>query len=427
MNRTLKTILVQGANFGLQVLFIFAAARALGPRDQGIYALVRTSVFLVESLMWLGLSSGLSYFIAKDFDRYHGPLLKLSLLYVLGLSVLGLALLPAARFFLGPEKFAGSWRLWVLSAVWVMSLTSALFFQKIFIGQQRFDRYNLATLVNTASVMLFLGVILWARRPGLTPLVLCHVASNVTALLVSIACHRKFLRPADFSAEVPKGFIRDVFRVGMRGYLSTIAFLLLYRMDFYFVGYFLGTSTLGVYSVAVFAVEGLQKVPDWLGMILAPKVASDPAAAGAVESKFMKMSFSYAVLAAALAAVFVKGGALRVLGKSYAVSGPIILALLPRVILHSLKAIYAAQLAGRGYTLYHPLSGVVALAILAGVDAFLLRGHGIFSAVAGITFAYVAAVGIMAFGCHRLRPSGGPPFGSEAFRVEETASAAWEA
>ena len=60
------------------------------------------------------------------------------------------------------------------------------------------------------------------------------------------------------------------------------------------------SGALGVYTVAVFVIEAIQKVPDWLGLILAPQVAAGRDADGSITRRYaiaavLVVAFSAAV------------------------------------------------------------------------------------------------------------------------------------
>ena len=49
---------------------------------------------------------------------------------------------------------------------------------------------------------------------------------------------------------------------------------------------------LGIYTVAVFVIEAIQKIPDWMGLVLLPKVTSGQDINGELTHKYAFLSFA---------------------------------------------------------------------------------------------------------------------------------------
>jgi O-antigen/teichoic acid export membrane protein len=401
MREAIRVIAFQWINFGLQVLFMLLAARMLGPAGQGGYALVRTSVYLTETLMWLGLNSGLTYFVAVNFERYHHPLIKTCLFYLAFIVSLGT---PILLIVLPHFNVAAS--LVLLGVSWVMTLGMLQLFLKVFIGQRRYDLFNYINLLTSA-----LTLILFATYQALSPIsvlgvILCNIVGNFAGILCAVGAHWKHLRRLISGSNIDLTAIKEFYRIGLKGYISSVAFIVLYRVDFFLVGYFLGARTLGLYTVAVFVIEAIQKVPDWLGMILGPKVSAGMDQSGIVTRKYVVASTASVVGVAVLLSLL---HGLRInyiqflLGGKYDGVEPIILWLMPKAILHAIMVIYGGNLSGKGYTLYHPLAGAGSLLTLFIVDLLLIPSYGLWGAIAGITIAYCVATVVMVQGTARQR------------------------
>lgn len=399
MKEAVRVVVYQGVTFGLQIVFLLLAARALGPELQGKYALLRTCTYLIETFMWLGLTSGITYFVAKDFERYHNAMLVTSAAYIAAGVAISLPLLLAALPHFQVPAAVG-----LAVVLWVVSLALVQLFQKIFLGQQRYGLYNSVSILTASSLFLPLGVFWLAGRITLQNVIYCNVLGNLAGIVVSLIAHRHYLSRLAFPASSFRGLLAEFYSVGLKGYVSSVAFQLLYRTDFFFVGYFLGARVLGIYSLAVFVVEAIQKVPDWLGSVLAPKVSAGQDPNGDVTRRFAFGAFGFVVTICVLlgAAGLSRFNYLVVaLGPKYQGVEMIVLALMPRALLHCLIAIYGGNLAGRGYTIYHPLSGMAGLATLVGCDLVLFHYFGLAAAIAGITVAYCVAAAIMVLAARR--------------------------
>jgi O-antigen/teichoic acid export membrane protein len=399
MKQIVLVVLYQSLTFLLQLTFLFTAARSLGPELQGKYAVLRTCSYLIEAFMWLGLTSGVTYLVAKDFERYHNSLIIAASVYL----TCGIACgIPAIIY--GLPYFHVSPATGFLVLVWVVSLASSQLFLKIFLAQQRYDVFNYVSVATGVALCIAFAGFWVASRITLSTVICCNVLGNLAGTAVSLAAHRRHLVRLDFAVLPIGSVVVEFYSVGLKGYLSSIAFQLLYRVDFLFVGYFLGARTLGIYSLAVFVVEGVQRVPDWLGSVLTPKVSAGLDRDGTMTRSLAAGAAGF-VAVAGMVVVFARLWHLPyltyMLGARFQGVEAIVLALLPKGIIHAVFVIYAANLSGKGYTFYHPLSGVVSVATLIVLDSFLFHYLAISAAIIGITGAYVVAAAIMIYGAHR--------------------------
>ncbi len=406
MKDAIKVILYQGITFGLQIAFMLLAARVLGPELQGRYAILRTCTYLIETFMWLGLTSGVTYFVAKDFARYHNALVLSSSVYVL-LGII--ASIPVIVFVL--PRFQIPVAVGLLVVVWVVSLALTQFSLKIFLGQRRYRLFNYISILTSCGLFVcFLGF--WAAgRITLQTVIYCNILSNFFGLGVSIFAHRHHLLLLEMPTNSFRALLAEFYSVGLKGYISSVAFQLLYRADFFFVGYFLGAKTLGLYSLAVFVIEAIQKVPDWLGLVLAPKVSAGLDFDGSLTRHFALGSFAFVLAISGLvglARLAHYNYLAATLGSKFQGVEMIVLALIPRALIHSILAIYGGNLAGRGYTNYHPLAGFVGLTVLVICDSILFHYFGLISAMVGITVAYAVATSILVIGARRYAGSTTP-------------------
>jgi O-antigen/teichoic acid export membrane protein len=169
-------------------------------------------------------------------------------------------------------------------------------------------------------------------------------------------------------------------------------------VDFYIVGFFLDRAALGRYTVAVLIVEAMQKVSSWLATVLSSKVAGGHDREGVITRRFAFIAMlSVVVLASLLGFLDLVSYdyVTHWLGADYQGANLIVLALVPKAIAYAVMVVLAGHLAGRGYTYYHPLAGVCALAVLVAIDLPLIERIGIWAAVAAATLAMATAAIVM--------------------------------
>lgn len=402
MREAARTLAGQGVTYGLQLAFVVVVARLLGPAGQGEFALLRTATYLVEPLLWLGLTSGMPYLVAKDSGRYHDPLLKAAAGYLV-LAMLGIAIGVRVLSVHAPHNgiLGGIMSHQTTFVWWLATLALLQLLQRTFVGQRRFMEYNTAYLLNAAIAFPVLAALGGAKGVSVSAAAQACIVANVIALAYALWAHRAHLDSAWRSTASLLPAVREAYAVGLKAYLSAVAFLILYRLDFFFVAHFLGTRALGVYTIAVVVVEAIQKVPDWLSLMLTPQVAGGRDAEGYLTRRYTAGAVgSVAVLGIAVAALshWRPGLFGFVFGEGYDGAAVVLLMLLPRAVLHAVMVMHAAYLAGKGYPWHHPFAGMLGVLVLCLVDVFAIPRYELVGAVGGMTAAYAVATAVMAWG-----------------------------
>ncbi len=196
----------------------------------------------------------------------------------------------------------------------------------------------------------------------------------------------------------------DQFMVAFRGFISSITGLLLYRLDLFFVGYFLSLRKVGVYSIALFGAEMIVKIPYWTSSILIPMVASNEEGH---ERRTLYLFYSSIVIASLLGFFIILTLAIfpdfisNLVGKDFTGVEVCLLLLLPRVIMQSGVAVLAANLAGKGFPLYHPAGTIIALMCLILLDIILIPRFGINGAALANSLASIACLFVFYVGYHK--------------------------
>jgi O-antigen/teichoic acid export membrane protein len=391
-------ITIQTVGFLFQVGSLVLVGRMLGASMQGQFAVIRAAVYLAEAVLWLGVSSSTTYFVARDRSRYLTPLLTIAVVH-LAVAIAGIVLLIS----LLPSELAHSVRAvraeLMPFAVWLTCFALMQTAQRILLGLRRFLLYGVVGIVAgavTCSVTLVMTELVGARSlaAATTP----YIIGCAVATFTAVVCERSFTRRWSVPS---RDVLRESYEVGIKGYTSSVAFIGLYRVDLLLMTRYIDPRLVGLYAMASAAAEAVQKVPDWLASVLSPIVASgrDP------EGQVTRVRLLQALAATALLIAGVEAARLggmspltTVFGADYNGTDGLFLLLAPKVLLHASMVIFAGYLAGRGYPLLHPAAGIAALATLVAVDLQLIPRWGLQGAVTGITLAYAVANVVMFVG-----------------------------
>lgn len=411
-----QTVFFQALGYFLQFSAFFIFARILGSEGQGSLTIFRTLGQIIASIMWVGLPAGAVYFIGKD-KRSFFFLLKNCLkwfVFVFPLIALFLYLVPVnsvLKLNLKEQYIA-----YLLIFIFLVSFFNL--FQGLMLSLKKYLYYNLFAFI--PALVIFSLSVLTGLLPHncnkLTFAVIAYVIGYGLMFfygLVLVSSEGRRLK-----SEIRKrvSFL-DQFTVAFRGFISSIAGLLLYRLDLFLVGYFLSLRAVGVYSIALFGAEMITKIPYWSSSILKPMVASNEEGH---ERRTLYLFYSLLATALLLGLFFVLVLAIfpnlisDLIGKDFTGAEVCLLLLLPRVIMQSGVAALAANLAGKGYPLYLPAGTISALLCLILLDIILIPRLGINGAALANSIAFVACFVIYYIGYQKYNKdsilSGARPF-----------------
>ena len=274
-----KNILVnygsQVINTGLAFISSVFITRLLGAEGRGEYSLFASSLQLF--VVWLGFSLPVSiiYFVAGEKiskDRIFSTMLLFciltTLLVILLLTVLNYT---GGLWIIFPERFRGiNWQLFFVAQFFILQLNGIIIAYlnafKIFTPQAKF-----------ASVIAFLSLVVWALLyfkiinlpwSGFQLVVFVSFILSIPLWLFGFYLLRKnkivvftksLLKTEEFIMVMKFAFI---------AYLCNAMQFLSYRMDFWFVDYFRGSTSLGVYSLAAALAQLFWILPNAISQVL---------------------------------------------------------------------------------------------------------------------------------------------------------------
>jgi len=226
-------------------------ARALGPEQKGVLSFAWTGFMLIASFGHLGLNNVIIYFHARRHHPYsemiqtNGPVLFfMALCYggvFLGLKAVGLI----------PSVY--TWGFLVLGAVFVEMHFQMVLFRAFYIAKQNLVQMNRYVLTAEAIGLLSIAGLFATNR--LTPFT--WVAAMCLVILIQLVLFTLNNPPAGIKLKflVDRGLLKGELTYGFHALLTGLFLFLIFRSDQFFIYYFLGDESLGVYSVAV-AIAG---------------------------------------------------------------------------------------------------------------------------------------------------------------------------
>jgi O-antigen/teichoic acid export membrane protein len=374
----------QVASLAITFLSGVVIARVLGPPGKGMYSLV---VLTYAFVVLIG-NFGVPIFVASTIGKQKhtvDTLLRNSFFFFACSTVLVICVFLVLRAWLGQRAPLAPF-LGLLAVVIPLGLLTehlAAFLQ----GLNRIGRFALTRVIGQL-VTMFLLLVLFLSHPGIWMALYCWLAGEVISVVVSLALVWPFARPGI-------SFLPSLFKesLGFGGAVCVGHFIGMasLRLDVFLVAYFLGTSAVGLYSVAVAVSSLIMYLPSALAVALLPRFSSATAEESyELVARACRMAILWGLGCAVV--LFAVGGVLirAVYGNAFSPSAKAMIILLPGTILFGLAHITTAYFNGfAGRPAINTGLATVNLVIGIGLDLFLIPAFGIAGASLASSVAYV--------------------------------------
>lgn len=252
-------------------------ARALGPSDKGAYDLVLATAALLATLLGLSLPAGITYVIARGRAAARGLVHRIAGVTVFQAALAaGLLLVvwnsPAAPAFVPPTMDSSiAWATVVF--VELTLLQSA--FRAVLMGRREIVVANrLDLLGRAAQFALFVAALLAVRWLDRELRVVHFVWLAVSSIaLTCVLYFRAAYEDIETAPGRATGF-GEVWRYALTCHIGNIAQFLNYRVAIFLIGFFLGTASVGLYTLAMTLSQLHWLVAQASATVLLPLVAS---------------------------------------------------------------------------------------------------------------------------------------------------------
>jgi O-antigen/teichoic acid export membrane protein len=245
-------------------------ARALGPENRGVFALVSMFPASLVTLTKLGQGISAVYFIRREHEDVRAVASNLVLIALLTSIVL-----IATTLLIQPLLLNSILRgvpLWALLST--LPLLPTLLLESHLYGvlqaTDRFRVYNTRLLAEAVITMTAMTVALVVLHLGLPGALGVAVGIRLCMTLwVVWTIHRE--SPLSFRFDWP--LFHRMIRYGLKSHVQTIASHFHFKADIYLVAYFLAPAEVAFYAIAARLAEHLLWFPQALGMALFPRLA----------------------------------------------------------------------------------------------------------------------------------------------------------
>lgn len=373
-------------------------ARTLGPGGKGILALLGYALFIAISLGGLGLQAGSVYLIGKGRfakGQVSAGVLLLSLLA--GLLCAGAMALVLPRF-----------RATVPLTAMMIGLSTALVIPSLirqnlgglYLALNRINAFNQIQTVPAVLWMIGAFVLLVPLHGGIRDAVILWAAVGMVGSLAGTVGALAIAPPR--TQEFGR-CVRACLGTGLPIYAANLVWILVLRIDGFFLAAYRSAAEVGTYSVAVLIAEVLLHLPRSMALVLTRRFAAGALLPAARLAARASRVGSQAVLLSGIGLAVLSGRLVPLIfGRSFAPSVPPLLWLLPGILALSVAAplsLYLVQ--QRGKPFWPGIAAVLGLVANVLCNLAWIPGHGAVGAAWASSVAYtVHAVTVGALFCH---------------------------
>jgi len=236
------TIVGKSAILLLNFAVVVLSTRLWGTEGRGAIALFTANLSLISSVTNIFTGSSVSYFFSKS--GFSKLVLQAYLWVFAAAVILGIVFriydhsTPSALLFM---------------AAVLIGFTA--FHSSVFIGDQQIGYYNLITVIQPVfQIGGLLFFYYWVEKSYFAyfyGMIASYVFVFVICKILTGKTHAKI------SYHLDKSTMKNTFLFGWQVELSSFLQFFNYRLSFYFLNYFLGTASLGVFSVGVTLSEAV--------------------------------------------------------------------------------------------------------------------------------------------------------------------------
>lgn len=262
----------------------------------------------------------------------------------------------------------------------------------------------IAAFANLVLTLLFVLVL----QQGIAGIIYASLLSGMLNLHLLAWMLRR--RKARLLRKWDRDVMLATLRFGLRGQVGNILQYFNYRLDVFIVNIFLGTSSVGIYSVSTRLAELVWYFPNAVSFVIFPKAAST---SESVMNRFTPRVFRWTLAIAVLGAIgiaVIGRPLIRLVYTDAFLSAYLpLLLLLPGVVLLGAGRVLTSDIAGRGFPQYNSMSAGLALIVTVALDILWIPRLGINGAALASTAAYIVTFAVSVFFYIRVsrRASGG--------------------
>ncbi len=384
---------------GLSFLGSILMARLLGTEGMGKWALYNIALSFAVTLLSFSISTTLIYFINSQkyaIEKILGSLFKYTSIVIIGLF---LSLLIIKNYWsldiIFPKSFQGVDYITIFCLMFVNSFISTIF-SVIFYA---LDYFKFQAFILFFSP--FLNIIVYScyffnflpitDDPFLIPLYSNFFIGILNLTLILYGYHYFVGLGVDFKG-LRNTELKMIINASTFTYIATIFQFLSYRMDYWFINFYINKSQLGIYALGTQVAQLLWILPGTISQVIYSEFAATESEEDTIKNLERTIRLCLFLLIP-ICFFFILGIYYLlpiIYGKHFEESIWIIAILILGIIPYSIPILMASYFLSKGYFIINTYAGLVGLIISSIMYAILIPIFGIYGAAVGSIVSYLS-------------------------------------
>lgn len=375
-------------------------ARALGPEGRGEYNLLILIITTLTTLFNFGIPASNTYFVAKKKIEKE-KLLRASFSIAAWLSIFSFLLLVALYYtkylhYLFPvEKLTATM---IASFAIIPIVFFNVFAQGIIVGENKIYLNNYIYLASQSTQAVTLGIAYALGLLSVQVAIALFAISNLVSFIIIGVSYRSAISALALH-KMEWSEYKQLFVFSLPLQTGNIIQFLNYRLGAFIVNFFLGTTSVGLFFMAVNLVEILWLLSTSMAAVLLPTVAAEHEQSKRISVKAAVASFAVTFCAGIVAFAVAPFLIVLLFGKEFAGSVLPFLILLPGIVVFSITNVLAAYMTGIGKPGFNTTIAFVALIFTVTLNILLIPRFGISGAAiaSSVSYCIISSLSLLIF------------------------------
>lgn len=369
--------------------------RLLGPLGKGKFALITQIPRLLTTVGSLSIGTSTLYYTARKKHELNDIISTSFIVAVfLGLILIFLVFLLFDYLPISLIRDLKLNQILIASLIIPFSLIN-IYSVSILLGRNYTQKAARLWVLAPFSLLFYLVLFNVIWKYGVMGAVAALVMSTVTVTVISVVY---LLQQAKIRFRINRGYLKQTVSYGLKAHLGACAQFLNYRLDIFFVQYYLGFTQLGYYTLAVALAELLWDLPFSVSTALFQKVSSSiDEDANKLTPLLCRNTFFLMLLITGGVFLMCKVIIRIAYSPAFLPSALALRILLPGILILSITKVLSGDLSGRGKPIYSTKAALIGLFLNISLNLLFIPKWGIVGAAFASTISYSTQTAVILF------------------------------
>ncbi len=246
-------------------------ARILGPSGKGQYAIALLVSSVIASMISFNFGESAIYFLNRKKIKL-GTVITTDFVFLLSISIVAITvvfLLWQMRVLPWTELYDK--RIFMFVIILLPVLIARLHILEILRGIKKFISYNNILIFQPIVHLLFVVIIINVWHLWVSGILLSIILSNIMVIILGFF---SIINTFSIKPKFSKSYLHKSIIFGLKGHIGNILQKFNTRLDQFFITPYWNSAMLGYYSVAVSICEVIWYLPDSIGIVMFPEIAT---------------------------------------------------------------------------------------------------------------------------------------------------------